>query len=291
MNEGSNPHWFAYQPGFKFTNYPVGTPEFFDAVRKHRYSLEPHIEEIAQFETWANKDILDIGCGIATDGARFAEAGARYTGFDGSSTAIELAKHRFEIEGLSGRFELGHATELPFENASFDLVWSHGVLHHLDDTAGAIREIHRVLRPGGTAMVMLYHRTSFNYRFTILGVRRLFAALLLMPGADRALGRLTAEGEETYAGHRSLLRKHGLRYLRDRQLFLDNNTDGPGNELSKVYSRDEAAAMFAPFTSVMSEVRFLNLRIYPKGDRLAGTRLASWLGRRWGWHLYLIARA
>jgi ubiquinone/menaquinone biosynthesis C-methylase UbiE len=57
---------------------------------------------------------------------------------------------------------------LPFRTESFDVVYSNGVLHHTPDTAGAIREVHRVLRPGGTAKVMLYHRNSLNYWIEIV---------------------------------------------------------------------------------------------------------------------------
>jgi len=72
-------------------------------------------------------------------------------------------------------------------------------------------------------------------------------------------------------------------------LFLSNNTDGPGNPLSKVYSRHEAEKMFGRFSSVTTSVRNLNLRIYPGGDALVRTTLAKRLERRIGWHLYIEA--
>ena len=92
-------------------------------------------------------------------------------------------------------------------------------------------------------------------------------------------------------GQRELLREHGLGYLRDRQLFLNNNTDGPGNPLSKVYSRDEARALFTGWHDVRTAVRFLNLRIFPRGDAIAATPVARELERRVGWHLYVRATA
>lgn len=281
--------WTDYQPGFRFTDYEVGTPEFFAAVERSRYRLEPHIPEMADFPAARGLDVLEGGCGIATDGVQFARAGAAYTGVDFSATALSLARHRFELEGLEGRFERASLTELPFADASFDLVYSNGVIHHIPETERVVREFHRVLRPGGTAIAMVYHRDSFNYRFTIMTLRRALVATLLLPGASRAVGALTGESPELLDEHARLLRTHGLGYLRDRQLFLNHNTDGPGNPLAKVYSRGDAPALFAGFDRVRTTVRYLNLRTFPGGARLATTAPARRLERRWGWHLWVHA--
>jgi SAM-dependent methyltransferase len=285
----SSAFWHEYQPGFRFTDAPVGEPEFFADVAAHRYALEPHIPEIVQFERWAGQDVLEAGCGIATDGARFARAGARYTGLDGSDTAVALAQHRFQSQGIPGRIVAGPITALPFDDESFDLVFSHGVIHHIADTQKAIDEFRRVLRPGGTALVMVYHRSSLNYWVNIMGVRRALAATLIVPGTAQAIARLTGEPAGVLQGHRDLLREHGPRYLTDTDLFLSNNTDGPGNPLSKVYTRDQFKAMFGGFDDVATAVRFLNLRVFPGGSRIAATAVARSLERRIGWHLYVRA--
>lgn len=281
--------WTDYQPGFRFTSEEIGTPEFFAAVEANRYSLEPHIPEVACFEATRGLDVLEGGCGIATDGLQFARAGARYTGADFSATALSLAQHRFELEGAEGRFVRASLTELPFDDDSFDIVYSNGVVHHLPETAQVIREFHRVLRPGGRAAVMVYHRDSFNYRFTIMTLRRALVSTLLLPGASRVVGAITGESPQLLDEHARLLRTHGLGYLRDRQLFLNHNTDGPGNPLAKVYSRGDALALFSGFAHVETEVRYLNLRLFPGGERLAATALARRLERRWGWHLWVRA--
>jgi len=281
--------WTSYQPGFRATRAEVGTEAFFREVERERYALEPHIPEIVRFADWRGRDVLEAGCGIGTDGAQFAQAGARYTGIDFSRTALDLARRRFEIDGLAGAFLQGSVTELPVPNSSFDLVYSNGVIHHVPGTEQAVREFRRVLRPGGTALVMVYHRDSFNYRFTILLLRRSLVAVLALPGAVRAVSALTGESPDVLEGHRRLLGEHGLRYLRDRQLFLSHNTDGPGNPLSKVYGRPDVRRLFEEFADVRTAVRFLNLRIYPGGRRLAGSPPARRLERRWGWHLYVRA--
>jgi SAM-dependent methyltransferase len=282
--------WTDHQPGFRFTDAEIGTPEFFRAVERHRYALEAHIPEVVQFSAWAGKDVLEAGCGIATDGLQFARAGARYTGIDFSSTAVDLARHRFELEDAEGSFVRGSHHTLPFPDASFDLVYSHGVIHHVPETERVVSEFHRILRPGGRALVMVYHRDSFNYWFTIMVLRRALAGLLVLPGGVSLISKLTGEPPDVLAGHRRLLSEHGLDYLRDRQVFLSHNTDGPGNPLSKVYTRDDVRRLFGEFAEVDTAARYLNLRIYPGGDQFAQSPLARRLERRWGWHLYASAR-
>ena len=287
----SNEFWSRYQPGCRFARSPIGTKRFFDEVTEDRYSLEPHIPDVVRFERWSDANVLEAGCGIGTDGSRFAAAGARYTGLDFSPSALALARQRFDLENLQGHFAKGSITALPFADESFDLVFSHGVIHHVRDTAVAIEEFYRVLKPGGTALVMVYHRHSFNYYVTIMLLRRLLIGLLTLPGGTRFVSRLTGEPEAILAGHRSLLDMHGVRYVLDGALFLSHNTDGPGNPLSKVYSRADLRDLFSScFRVIRMEVRYLNLRLYPGGARLATTRVGSRLEQRIGWHLYIEAR-
>jgi ubiquinone/menaquinone biosynthesis C-methylase UbiE len=281
--------WSEYQPGFRFTSEPIGTEEFFTAVEQHRYSLEPHIPEKARFADWSGKDVLEAGCGIATDGINFARHGARYTGIDFSDSAVELARRRFALEGVPGQIIQASVTELPLTDESQDLVYSNGVIHHIPDTQGTIDEMYRVLRPGGRALVMVYHRDSLNYHVNIMLIRRALTLALTVPGFASIVARATHEDPAVIEGHRRLLREHGLRYLTDGQLFLNNNTDGPGNPLSKVTSRAEAQRLFGRFSRVQTDAHYLNLRLYPGGQRLAATRLGRRLERRYGWHLWIEA--
>jgi SAM-dependent methyltransferase len=282
--------WTGYQPGMRSTTATPGSDAFFDEVEAHRYRLEPDIPELVRFADWRDRDVLEAGCGIGTDAMQFVRAGARYTGVDFSPTALELAEHRAQLEGGTARFVEGSVAALPFPDESFDLVYSNGVIHHLPETRRAIQEFHRVLRPGGTAIVMVYHRDSFNFYVSVMAVRRLLAAVLLVPGAAHALARATGERPDVLAGHRELLRTEGWRYLADPSLFLSHNTDGPGNPLSKVYSAETMRGAFSMFADVDTQVRFLNLRAYPKGERLEQLGTMRRLGRRWGWHLWVTAR-
>src|SRR5262249_29884415 len=140
---------------------------FFELVEEHRYTKEWHIPAAADFAAARGLRVLEIGCGLGTDGAQFAKAGAPYTGVDLTEAAIALAQKRFQFCELPGTFRTADAENLDFADDSFDLVYSHGVLHHTPDTARAVQEVRRVLRPGGRAVVMLYHRNSYNYRINI----------------------------------------------------------------------------------------------------------------------------
>lgn len=285
-----NGFWTDYQPGFRFAKAPIGSPAFFREVSEHRDAEEPHISGVVGFPRWTGCDVLEAGCGIGTDGARFAADGARYTGIDASGSALSLAERRFSLDALPGRFVAGSVTNLPFAHESFDLVFSHGVIHHIADTAAAIQEFHRVLRPGGTMLVMVYHRNSFNYYVSIMTVRRALAGVTLLPKAETLVSKLTGEPADVVSGHRQLLVDHGSRYILDPGLFLSHNTDGPGNPLSKVYSREQLVDLLTGrFSEVRTAVRFLNLRPYPGGLRLARTGAGQWLERKFGWHLYVEA--
>ncbi|HEV2122101.1 MAG TPA: class I SAM-dependent methyltransferase [Chloroflexota bacterium] len=279
--------WETYQPGFRFAHASVGTREFFDEVTAYRYALEPHIAEMVRFERWTGHRVLEAGCGIGTDGARFAGVGAAYTGMDASAPALALARQRFALDGLAGDFVLGSVATLPFADATFDLVFSHGVIHHVVDTDKAVREFCRVLKPGGTVLVMVYNRRSLNYYVTIMLLRRFLIGLVMLPWGTAVVSRVTGEPEAVIAGHRALRGKYGWRYVFDRSLFLSNNTDGPGNPLTKVYSPREMRKLFPRGFRVTTAVRYLNLRLYPGGARLAKTRVAKRLERWIGWHLYI----
>src|SRR2546423_6691468 len=164
LKERVRAFWQEHPCGTKFADAEPGSPRFYNLIEEHRYKKEWHIPVAADFANSQNLRVLEIGCGLGTDGAQFAKAGADYTGVDLTQAAIDLSKQRFEWDQLPGNFHIADAGRFDFPDNIFDLVYSQGVLHHTPDTAAAVREIHRVLRPGGRAIVMLYHRNSYNYR-------------------------------------------------------------------------------------------------------------------------------
>lgn len=87
----------------------VGTREYFDEVERRKYFVEPHIPGFAQFDRWKGKKVLEVGCGIGTDAANFARAGADYAAIDLSEVSVEMARRRFALFGLHGQFVHGNS--------------------------------------------------------------------------------------------------------------------------------------------------------------------------------------
>jgi SAM-dependent methyltransferase len=183
-----------------------------------RYALEPYIRGFAAFPSGAGRDVLEIGVGMGADHAEWAKSRPRsLTGIDLTPRAIGYARRYLAAQGLASRLEPADAEALPFPDASFDIVYSWGVLHHSPDTARAVREVHRVLRPGGVAKVMIYHSRSLTGYMLWLRY-----ALL----AGKPFTRLA----EIYARH----------------------LESPG---TKAYSPAGARALFAPFAEVRIAVQ------------------------------------
>jgi ubiquinone/menaquinone biosynthesis C-methylase UbiE len=287
LKERVRAFWQENPCGTKFADAPPGSRRFYELVEEHRYKKEWHIPEAAQFARAKDLAVLEVGCGLGTDGAQFAKAGARYTGIDLTDAAVELAKRRFELFDLPGTFRVTDAERLDFPDNSFDLVYSHGVLHHTPDTAAAIREIHRVLRPGGKAVVMLYHRDSYNYRVNISMLRRTGVQLLRWNTGIKLVHLLTGEPEDSLRDHARQLQTRS-EYLNSEE-FLSRNTDGAGNPLARVYSHREARELFKDFAHVELRTYFLNKRWLPVLGPLLPRSLESQLAARWGWHLWIYA--
>jgi len=199
--------------------------------------------EVMGFKKFAGACLLEVGCGMGTDLLQFARGGANVTGIDLTPRSIEISRLHFEIYGQRGDFAISDCEKLPFKTESFDVVYSNGVLHHTPDTAGAVRELHRVLRRGGQARVMLYHRGSVAYWLQIILRHGLFG------------------GE--------LLRGHSPEEIMSRYVEIN---EGGGRPLVKVFSRSEARKLFSIFRDVSVEVEQLTRpelyvfgRIIPEG--------------------------
>lgn len=154
-------YWEADPCGSEHATAPEGSTEFFAEVERTRYELEPYIARYADFKGARRLRVLEIGVGLGTDFISFARAGAQVTGVDLTEHSVELVRRRLELEGLEGEVLRADAESLPFEDGSFDRLYSWGVLHHTPDTARSVAEALRVLRSGGDLIVMLYGRYSW----------------------------------------------------------------------------------------------------------------------------------
>jgi ubiquinone/menaquinone biosynthesis C-methylase UbiE len=256
--------------------------QYFQEISDKRYGCrEWHVPIVAKFDTFRDNDVLEIGCGIGTDGLEFAKNGARYVGVDLTSHAVELAKERFALFGMSGQFQIANAQELPFANDSFDHVYSFGVIHHSPAPEKIVREIHRVLKKGGSFTVMLYNKSSINYYIEIMFLRRLSRWLLLPSFMPRLIAAATGFDRWKLEGHRKILIE---RKNMSKQDWISMNTDGPFCPLARVYSRKEAGDLFQEFQNLKQEVWEFNVDHWPFLRRAIPTSLARWIGRHWGWH-------
>jgi len=287
LKERVRAFWQEHPCGTKFSDAPPGSRRFYELVEEHRYSKEWHIPAAAGFAETKNLRVLEIGCGLGTDGAQFSKSGADYTGVDLTEAAVELARKRFELFELPGTFRTADAEHLDFPEDSFDLVYSHGVLHHTPDTVGAVKEVHRVLKPGGRAIVMLYHRDSYNYRINISLLRRAGVHLLRWNSGVKFVRLLTGESEEALREHARKLKQERA-YLSSEE-FLSQNTDGAGNPLARVYSRAEARELFKDFSTVELKTHFLNKKWLPVLGPILPRSLEKSMAARWGWHLWVYA--
>ena len=180
-------------------------------------------------------------------------------GTDLTPRSIEISRRRFQVYNLEGEFAIGDAEDLAFPDSSFDLVYSFGVIHHTPDTERAISEFHRVLRPGGRAIVMVYNRLSLNYWGAIIVRRGLIGGELLRSSPADIMSR-HVEYSET-----------------------------GGRPLVKAYSRVEVRRMFRQFGSCQIQVRQLTREEFGPFGRLLPEPVLRWLGHHFGWNLIVNA--
>jgi SAM-dependent methyltransferase len=180
---------------------------------------------LARYLPWRSGErLLEIGLGYGTVGQLLAERGLDYHGLDISPGPVGMMVHRLEMLGIANASEQvkqGSALSIPHPDESFDVVVSIGCLHHTGDLAGAIREVGRVLRPGGEAMVMVYNRHSFR-RVVMLRAMEL---------------------------RRGLWRDRNRRDEFERAAY-DANAEGSAAPATEFSSAGEVRRMFAGFESV-----------------------------------------
>jgi SAM-dependent methyltransferase len=242
-----------------------GTAEFFrnfDALREAddcepwRFSDDIHGYSLAK-----GLRVLDVSCGNGYVLAQYARFGADVSGVDLTETALDLSRKRFALASLNGDFRLTDGDRLPFEDETFDVACSMGVLHHIADPRSMIAEMRRVLKPGGRIILMLYHWGSWKYH-VVFRVKR-----LLDP-----------------------------RYRGKSQAEALNMNDGADCPLALVYTRAQVRDLLKSFLNHRFELNQLSwkqLLLVPGIDRLLRPVLPpanrNIFARTMGWNLYLTA--
>lgn len=252
---------------------------FFTAYDAWRYRQEAHIPECLDRVDWRGKRVLEIGLGQGAESEQLIRRGARWSGLDLTRESVDRVRARLTVRDLPhDDVRQGSAVAIPWPDNTFDLVFSHGVLHHIPDIQAAQAEIHRVLKPGGTLVAMLYARRSVNFQVSIRVVRR---AALLATYPMRRVRRLRAS--TMLDAHLDNAERLGLRRYLELDTFTHRNTDGPHNPFARVYSLRKVRQDFPHFELTDSYQRYMHAPPLPV-RRLPAERIL-------GWHLWVHLKA
>ncbi len=233
------------------------TLEWFKKAEEYRYGeYAPWMLDVMEFDQHSGHSVLEVGAGMGTDLARFASNGAVVTDFDLSLGHLALARRNFELRGLSCRFVYGDAEGLPFPDDTFDVIYSNGVIHHIPNSHRVVDEIHRVLKPGGKAMVMVYAENSRHYWLELV---------------------------RNYGLKRELLQTYSMGEIMSQHVEISENDARP---LVKVYTRERLRRLFHVFDDAMILQRQLTNAEIPKPLRWIPRSVAE---KHVGWNLIIKA--
>ncbi|HEY7296347.1 MAG TPA: class I SAM-dependent methyltransferase [Xanthobacteraceae bacterium] len=251
--------------------------KFFNDYDTFRYVHEAHILRALDRFSWKGKRVLEIGIGQGAEAEQIISRGACWSGLDLTEESVNRMRARAAVHNLPiADLKVGSALNIPYRDQTFDVVFSHGVLHHVPEIHTAQREIWRVLKPDGVLIMMVYAKHSLNYHVSIRIVRRLgLIALMIVPGMR--LGGI-------YKRHCENAKARGiLNYLR-MENFVHRSTDGPDNPYSKVYTRAAIQSDFPDFELLESFKLWMHAPPLPAaslpGESVLGWHLWAQLRRR-----------
>tara|TARA_Y100000768_G_C23982453_1_gene686663 strand:- start:940 stop:1719 length:780 start_codon:yes stop_codon:yes gene_type:complete len=169
-------YWNNQPCNVNHSNKKFLSKQYFNEVRKKRYFVEPHILKFADFKNYNGKNILEIGCGIGTDGIEFIKNGANYTGIDLSRSSLNIFHERLKV--LNHNKKKYNLIESSAENLSnvpkinYDLIYSFGVIHHTPNMQKAFNEIYKIANKNTVIKIMLYAKNSYkNFMLDITNYR------------------------------------------------------------------------------------------------------------------------
>lgn len=249
----------------------IGEKRFFELADETFYQwnapLHKDNEKFAKifpYHDYSGKKVLEIGCGMGCMIMNWAQHGANVTAVDLNPVAIEYTKKRFSTYNLNGDIQEADAENLPFSDNTFDYIYSWGVLHHTPGTEKAINEIYRVLKPGGSCGVMLYHRNSFLYRFLIQWMQ----------------GYINFEN--TFLSSLQLASRYGDGDRAEGNPHTWPITQKEGHQLFKQFKDVDIKVFGTDVSNVLKTLLPWPLSKFP-------LPLLKSLARRWGWSLWITA--
>jgi len=164
----SHPMRYDWKGGIPFKEfsrefYAEIDRRFFSAVELYAPCKKIPFDWLIDFDSLRTKDVLEIGVGNGSHAQLIAEHAKSFTGIDLTEYAVKSTAERMRVFGLAGTVLRMDAEQMQFPDNSFDSIWTWGVIHHSANTRKILEEMRRVLRPGGEALVMVYHRTVWEY--------------------------------------------------------------------------------------------------------------------------------
>lgn len=268
--------WNKNLCGHHFVNAPYLSKEFFEQYSVFRYKKTHHLNSYIDWESAKGKDVLEIGLGIGADGTRWAKYAASYTGIDLTEEAVHATQIHLQLLNLIGEVKKGNAEQLDFKNEKFDIIYSHGVLHHTENIETAFNEINRVLKKNGHLIIMLYCKQSFNYWIRIQAWFRIRFLLALL------LFKLNIKQQGLWKNHINNFRKKGWNYFTWDE-WPHHCTDGPDCEIANIYTRNEVKALLSKGGFNVNRMKQAHFPVgLPK-------KLEQVIGRIMGFHLIVWA--
>jgi 2-polyprenyl-3-methyl-5-hydroxy-6-metoxy-1,4-benzoquinol methylase len=177
MQAESKGWWEANPMGYdwhKTLQATEGTSEFYDGIDRRFFSSSSFYRGKKPFEKWIpfdqlkGKRVLEIGCGLGAHAQLLSEAECNLTCIDLTEKGVASTRQRLEMRGLPADVRQMDAERMGFSDNQFDFVWSWGVIHHSADTEAIVRNVFRVLKPGGEFRLMVYHRFSLSGLYCLM---------------------------------------------------------------------------------------------------------------------------
>jgi ubiquinone/menaquinone biosynthesis C-methylase UbiE len=136
---------------------------FFQSVWQFMPWKKVPFDDLIDFGVLQGQKVLEIGVGMGSCAQLLCAHAGSYTGIDITEYAAKATSDRLRLCGLRGEVFQMDAEKMAFPDATFDTIWSWGVIHHSSNPQQILREMHRVLKPSGRAVIMVYHRGWWNY--------------------------------------------------------------------------------------------------------------------------------
>ncbi len=267
--------WEKNLCGHHFVEDSYLSPEFFHHYTEFRYRKTHHLNHYIDWTSAKSKDLLEIGLGIGADAAQWAQHARFFCGIDLTYESVKATRIHFDLLELKGNLVQGNAEQLAFKNKQFDIVYSHGVLHHTPDISRAFAEIHRVLKTDGSLMLMLYARESFNF---YIRIQFYFRLRMLAEILKKKLG---LKSNQIWGQHLKNYKEMGWKYLAWRE-FPHHCTDAPACKIANIFSKKTVKKML---TAAGFEIDKTVKAHFPLGGKFPV--LERMIGRWMGFHRLL----